>query len=181
MTFITLNVYTGDGQRFKEEITVKNDGYIDKAECLRRGYVRKSCGIYKMSLLEKYAARGWLELGDPKYSREDRLRAAKRLQKDCEMSHFMSVGVSGTREKVDGKGKNADDVEAICKARERYFAAVKQIPEEFWPVVREVCLENRGAVLTEKAGGRRKQEMSYAAKRDLCRGLDRLIRYYWSV
>ena len=58
MTFITLNVYTGDGQRFKEEITVKNDGYIDKAECLRRGYVRKSCGIYKMSLLEKYAARG---------------------------------------------------------------------------------------------------------------------------
>ena len=123
MTFITLNVYTGDGQRFKEEITVKNDGYIDKAECLRRGYVRKSCGIYKMSLLEKYAARGWLELGDPKYSREDRLRAAKRLQKDCEMSHFMSVGVSGTREKVDGKGKNADDVEAICKARERYFAA----------------------------------------------------------
>jgi hypothetical protein len=82
---------------------------------------------------------------------------------------------------VDGKGKNADDVEAICKARERYFAAVKQIPEEFWPVVREVCLENREAVLTEKAGGRRKQEMSYAAKRDLCRGLDRLIRYYWSV
>lgn len=79
------------------------------------------------------------------------------------------------------KGKNADDVEAICKARERYFAAVKQIPEEFWPVVREVCLENREAVLTEKAGGRRKQEMSYAAKRDLCRGLDRLIRYYWSV
>lgn len=77
MTFITLNVYTGDGQRFKEEITVKNDGYIDKAECLRRGYVRKSRGIYKMSLLEKYAARGWLELGDPKYSREDRLRAAK--------------------------------------------------------------------------------------------------------
>ena len=102
-------------------------------------------------------------------------------QKGCEMSHFMSVGVSGTREKVDGKGKNADDVEAICKARERYFAAVKQIPEEFWPVVREVCLENREAVLTEKAGGRRKQEMSYAAKRDLCRGLDRLIRYYWSV
>ena len=82
---------------------MKNDGYIVKAECLRRGYVRKSCGIYKMSLLEKYAARGWLELGDPKYSREDRLRAAKRLQKDCEMSHFMSVGVSGTREKVDGK------------------------------------------------------------------------------
>lgn len=104
---------------------MKNDGYIDKAECLRRGYVRKSRGVYKMSLLEKYAARGWLELGDPKYSREDRLRAAKRLQKDCEMSHFMSVGVSGTREKVDGKGKNADDVEAICKARERYFAAVK--------------------------------------------------------
>lgn len=110
---------------------MKNDGYIDKAECLRRGYVRKSRGIYKMSLLEKYAARGWLELGDPKYSREDRLRAAKRLQKDCEMSHFMSVGVSGTREKVDGKGKTPMTWKRFAKPGNVILRRLSKFPRSF--------------------------------------------------
>ncbi len=160
---------------------VKNNGYINKDECIRRGYIRKNGGVYKMSLLEKYAAKGWLAFGNPRYSQADRLRAAQRLQRDCETSHFMSIGVSGTREKIDGKKKNADDVEAICRARERYFAAIKQIPEEFLPVVREVCLENKEMSLPQGVIGQRKAEMNYAARHDLCRGLDRLIRYYWPV
>lgn len=158
---------------------VKIKGYIDKAECVRRGFVRKNGRIYKMSILEKYAAKGWLEMGNEKYSAADRVKAAERLQRDYEMSHFLSFGTSAVRERVDSCGKNASDIDLICKARERYFEAVKQVPEEFWPVIEQVCLENRDICLSKEDGGKRKAEISYAIKRDLCRGLDRLIKYYW--
>ncbi len=159
----------------------QDEEYIDKQECCRRGYVRHNGKIYKMTLLEKYAARGWLEFGDPKFSVEDRLRAAKRLQKDYEMSRFMSVSASDFRERVDVVGRGAGDLETICRARESYFAAVKQIPAEFWPVVKAVCLENKEPDWLENMPKRTRAEANYAKRCDLCRGLDRLLRHYWAV
>lgn len=156
--------------------------YIDKESCSRQGFVRRKGGVCKMTLLERYALRGWLELGNPRYSKEDRLKAAECLQQDFEKSCFMSVSAFSAKEKVDGKGKSALDIEFICKARERYFQAVEHIPDEFWPVVKSVCLENREPEQeADTSNSSRKTEMNYAMRRDLCRGLDRLIRFYWNV
>ncbi len=160
---------------------MKEENYINKKECIRRGYIRKNGYIYKMSLLDKYAQKGWLEYGNPRFSKDDRLRAARRFQSDYEMSHFASVGISGTHEKIDLQTQKPIDIEAICKARENYFAAIKQIPEEFLPIVRAVCLENRELKIDRKEHNRRRSEMVYAQRRDLCRGLDRLISFYWSI
>ncbi len=154
--------------------------YIDKKSCVRQGFVHSKGGVCKMTLLERYALRGWLELGNPRYSKEDRLKAAECLQQDFERSCFMSGSVFSAKEKVDCKGKSALDIEFICKARERYFRAVKHVPDEFWPVVKSVCLENREPE-TDVSKSRWKSEMNYAMRRDLCRGLDRLIQFYWNV
>ncbi len=41
-----------------------------------------------MSVLERFAEKGWLDFGDSKYSAQDRLKAAEKLQKDYEQSYF---------------------------------------------------------------------------------------------
>ena len=94
---------------------MKEENYINKKECIRRGYIRKNGYIYKMSLLDKYAQKGWLEYGNPRFSKDDRLRAARRFQSDYEMSHFASVGISGTHEKIDLQTQKPIDIEAIFK------------------------------------------------------------------
>ena len=54
-------------------------GYIDKTECLRRGFVRGADGLYrKLTVLERYGKNGWLDFGDKRYSAMDRISAGSR-------------------------------------------------------------------------------------------------------
>ena len=153
--------------------------YISKTDCMKNGFVKNKNGIYKMTLLERYYTRGWLDFGCEKYSAKDRFDAAEKLQKDYEASRFMLVSAVGIKQKIDGTvAMGVDDVESICKARERYFAAVKQIPEEFFSVIQKVCLEGKELDIAEDLPERRKLEVSFSLKLDLCRGLDRLVRFY---
>lgn len=155
------------------------DEYIDKAECIRRGYIKKKRVYFKMSVLEKYVEKGWLDYGDKRYRSNDRIKAAERLQSDFENSRFMASGSIWSREKVDNCGKNTDDIEAVCQARERYLAAAKSVPHEFWFAVQKVCLQNEDLEADKEIAGRRRTDTVYALKCDLCRGLDRLIKFYW--
>ena len=91
----------------------------------------------------------------------------------------MSAG--GIRERIDSKGKNANDVEMICKARKRYEEAARHVPGEFWSAVKRVCLENRDFEVSKQFSERRRMEIGFLLKCDLCRGLDRLIKFYWSL
>ena len=159
----------------------KDQQYVSREDCVRRGFVRKNGGIYKMSVLERFAEKGWLDFGDSKYSAQDRLKAAEKLQKDYEQSYFMSMSAGGIRERIDSKGKNANDVEMICKARQRYEAAARHVPGEFWSAVKRVCLENRDFEVSKQFSERRRMEIGFLLKCDLCRGLDRLIKFYWSL
>ena len=153
--------------------------YVSKKDCLKNGFVKNKNGIYKMTLLERYYLRGWLDFGCEKYSAKDRFDAAEKLQQDYEASHFMAMSASVIKPKVDcSVGAGIDEVEVICKAREQYFAAVSQIPEEFFTVIQKICLEGKDPDIDESLPERRKLEVSFSLKMDLCRGLDRLVRYY---
>lgn len=158
-----------------------NESYIDRKECIRRGFVYKDGIVVKMSLLEKYAARGWLSFGNSRFSADDRMRAALRLQRDYEASRFMSATVSGWNEKVDCQSQNITDIESVCRAREAFFIAKSEVPEEFWPAVEAVCLLNKEPPAEKSVAKRRVTEMGYARRLDLCRGLDRLVRHYWRL
>ncbi len=122
----------------------KDQQYVSREDCVRRGFVRKNGGIYKMSVLERFAEKGWLDFGDSKYSAQDRLKAAEKLQKDYEQSYFMSMSAGGIRERIDSKGKNANDVEMICKARKRYEEAARHVPGRIFGVRLKGCVWKTG-------------------------------------
>jgi len=153
--------------------------YIDKKECIRRGYVKIDGLYYKMTVLEKYMRKGWLEYGSRQYSGQDRFAAGEKLVENYMRCRFDNGNNSAWgKERVDGTPLTKEDLDSICRARDRYFAVIRKVPREFWPVVRRVCLENRELEVDDNVAARRKQELMYALKQDLCRGLDRLIEVY---
>ncbi len=153
--------------------------YVTKKDCLKHGFIKTKSGICKITLLERYYLKGWLEYGNEKYSAQDRFKAAEALQQDYEMSRFMLISASGARQKIDCNVANGiEELEFICEARNRYFEAIKQIPDEFLSVIHKICLEGVEPELPNGLSDRRKLELSFSYKRDLCRGLDRLVQHY---
>lgn len=153
--------------------------YIDKKECERRGYVKIGKLYYRMTVLEKYLHKGWLDFGDRRYTGLDRFQAGEKLAEDYVKCRFAAGRSSDWgKERVDGTPLKSEDLDGVCRARDRYFAVIKAVPKEFWPAVRKVCLENREIAVEEELPARRKQEMMFALKQDLCRGLDRLAEVY---
>lgn len=152
--------------------------YISKEDCQKRGYVKRNGMYYRLTVLERYLERGWLDFGNRDYSDQDRFAAGEELLEDFQKCRFAGAKSSNFgRERVDGTPLPQSELESVCRARDRYFAKVRQIPAEFWPMVRLVCLENEEPDIAENVPARRRAEMLFAAKQDLCRGLDRLIEY----
>lgn len=153
--------------------------YITKNDCIKKGFIKTGKGIYKMSLLEKYFKNGWLEFGSDRYSSDDRFSAALKLQRDYEMSCFAGSSSAALKQKIDGSsGLGIEDIDSIRRARDRYFGAIKQIPEEFWGIVKRICIDGLEPKIPEGLANRRRLEFCFSLKRDLSRGLDRLVRYY---
>ena len=154
-----------------------NGGYIDKKECIRRGYVRLEKYYYKMTALEKYLKKGWLAYGNKKYSGQDRYNAGMKLFLDYKLGGFESELSSAMGKiKVDCGGSHIP--EDMLDIRQRYLAAIRGVPEEFWPAVRRVCIEDGELNAGDCPSERRRLEITYSLKHDLCRGLDRLIEFY---
>ena len=132
---------------------------------------------YRMSVAEKYFASGYLDLGDPMVSALDRLSAAKRLNAD-----FYLGGLSGraavdvAKIRVDGGGRTEASARMLHH-RDWYEKAIAAVPAEFWPAVRKVASDDEPLAA---AGGRLEIKKNlYAQRLDLCRGLDRLVKFYW--
>ena len=130
-------------------------------------------------VLYRYANAGWLDMGDKRYSTEDRVRVAERLYKDFRLSQFSdckAVVIGSIKPEICGDFTLLDNV---LDARTRYQQAMLSIPHEFWPSVRKVCIENQELFDNDNGESKRQQAYrTYAAKVDLCRGLDRLIEHY---
>ena len=154
-----------------------SDKYISKKECKSLGYTKKGKCFYKMSVLEKYLSKGWLEYGNSKYSGGDRYRAGMSFYSDYLKGHKLGmISSSWGSEKIDCKRSGTDNVSVVTN---RYFKSLKTIPVEFREVVYRVCIEDRDIEVVDIESERRRLEMSFSMKRDLCRGLDRLIELYF--
>lgn len=154
-----------------------NEEYISPEELAKRGFTVRGAVVVRLSLIERYYEKGWLNHGDSRLTPEIRLEAADRLAADFYFSRFpQNSAIDWQKERVDG-GLNKTEPAAVLDARDRFFKAIKSIPAEFWPVVQDVVLyETRPDI-----GGATKamyNELLAVFKRDLCRGLDRLAFHY---
>ena len=163
---------------FRAEVAMENASkYTNKQELEAQGFIKTPRGIYKLNALEQIYRNGRLEYGDKSFGGQDRLRAGMKLASDFEKSHFSIVNSSWQNEKVDCKFQNNNDINYI---RSRYYTAVNSIPREFWPAVRQICIENKIPDFKNIQSARRRSENLYLRYFDLCRGLDRLIEHYLS-
>ncbi|MBR3661777.1 MAG: hypothetical protein IKN67_00675 [Alphaproteobacteria bacterium] len=154
--------------------------YLNKKGLLRRGYSLRSDGIlYKKSVLEKYYDEGYLNLPESPFSDEDRFRAGQRIAFDYYMANKQGVKSSMCHEtNIATTGSVGIDVELYYK--ERYLRAIKSVPEEFWGVVRSVCIEDKELKVSDKypIGTLLNKNNKYHQKMLLCLGLERLAKFY---
>ncbi len=151
--------------------------YTNKQKLESQGFIRTRHGVYKLTALEQIYRKGCLEYSETTYGGQDRLRAGEKLSSDYEKSHFSTVNSGWQNDKIDsGHYKLYDsDVNYI---RSRYLTAVRSIPREFWPAVRQICIENKIPNFEKETSSRKRTQYRYLWYCDLCRGLDRLIDHY---
>lgn len=154
--------------------------YISKKQCEKEGFVKSAKGICKMSVLERLYNKGRLDYGDKKYSADDRLAVGERLRGSYLRANIGRVPSNFMYVRVDG-GKTSGRVDDVLLRQQKYLAAIRVVPREFWAIVRLVCIENKFPKFDENLPARRKSELSYLCCCDLCRGLDRLADYYCGI
>ena len=154
-----------------------DEEYISKEEALKKGYRRRrGGGLYKPSVLEKYLENGDLELQNSPFSAEDRKRAGEHLAKDFYLGNYNKLQ-SVSLLKI-ASGNNGRDDALISK--EAYLNAIKRIPNEFWPAVRIVCIEDKELKADKNIipHSLRSKQIVFHLKSLLVLGLERLVKYY---
>ena len=148
--------------------------YTTKQDCINKGLTKINGKIYKLSILEIWYKRGYLDFEKSKYSSDERLRCGLRLLNDFQIisrANLHSGYIQNT--KID----NSNQLQSISllNAMSRYNRAIKSVPSEFWPIVRKICIEDTEQVFPKEMSERQKAYLSYLNRIDLCRGLDRII------
>ncbi len=156
------------------------DKYKTKKECIKEGFQKTSEGIKKLCVLEKYFEKGWLEYGNKKYCGQDRLKAGLRLYSDYKRGHVAGFVYSNWSPIITTKA-SAIAGDDMFDARSRYFSVIRTMPREFWQVVRTVCIEDVEIIIKDDVSARRRSEIVFSLKMDLCRGLDRVVRFYYGA
>lgn len=127
-------------------------------------------------ILQRYAFAGYLDFGSKKYTAADRVLAGTRLYIDYILGGGDGVKANDTSKiKVDGGGSG--ERSGFCTYHNQmYHWAMKSIPIEFRGVVRMVCIEDKEIVVSGSDLDIKRK--LYAARVDLCRGLDRIVQFY---
>ncbi|MBE6443601.1 MAG: hypothetical protein E7020_02915 [Alphaproteobacteria bacterium] len=148
--------------------------YINKKDVINRGFIKKNGTIYKQSLIEIWYNKGWLELNNSNYNSEDRLKAGLKLALDFHIINRANLHSSHIiNDKIDNNYNNESF--AILDAKKRYQQAIKSIPAEFWPIVRQICIEEKDPIPPLNTSERQRAYFYYMCRIDLCRGLDRIL------
>lgn len=133
----------------------------------------------KFTVLEKFLAKGWLRLGNSKYSETDRIWVGNRLADVFFRCAFPSAqAINPARVFVDVSKGGKDMFDKVLEARDEYFAIIAAVHDDYWPVVRRVCIEDKEPVVINEKKFMRKALVSFSLKVDLCRGLDEIIDFY---
>ena len=155
-----------------------DEAYVSKEELLKKGFEKGSDGIWhKLNTLEMYAKQGWLDAGAKRYSAIDRLGAGNRLGNDYYYAKISTVSANDvSKPKVDGHGSIITP-DKILAAQDRYNAAIRSVPYEFWGIVKHVCCDDEPLILIGDSE-RQKSHQKHVLSTLLCMGLDRLIDHY---
>ena len=148
--------------------------YITKQDVANKGMSKKDGIFYKKSLLEIWYSKGWLDLPNSKYGADDRLRCGMALALDY---HIIERTNLHSGHSFNTKIDISDSAESrgLLDAKDRYNKAIRAVPAEFWPVVRQICIEEREIAAPAEMSERQKTYFYYLNRIDLCRGLDRII------
>ena len=136
-----------------------------------------------LTVLERYYENGWLDYAcDLKHTALARCSFGLLLARDFYLAGLSAVKATDcSKIRVDGCGGDWRSGDGAYFHRQRYNAAMQAVPKEFWDVVRLVCIDDVPIAANDNAvSARRKAELAFAAKYDLCRGLDRLVDFYTS-
>lgn len=148
--------------------------YTAKQDAVNKGLVKKNGVFYKKSLLEIWYSKGWLDLPNSRYGADDRLRCGMALALDCriiERANLHSGHIFNTKVDVSDTAESR----ALSDAKDRYNKAIRAVPAEFWPIVRQICIEEYEPVAPASMSERQKTYFYYLNRIDLCRGLDRIM------
>ena len=152
--------------------------YISKEEAVKKGYRRRrGGGLYKLSVLEKYYESGVLELKDSQFSADDRKRAGERLLKDFYLGNYNNLKSVPLLKTSSNRACRED----ALIYQERYIKAMQSIPDEFWPAVRIVCIEDKELKADKNIIPRSllSKQIVYHLKSLLVLGLERLVKFYF--
>lgn len=151
-----------------------DEQYVTPEQLEEKGFFKTARGFCRRSALERCAAAGWLGTGA---AMVERLSSGKKLYADFYLGGMEQVGaVDFGRLRVDGCGSFAQPGRRLWH-QGCYERAIAAIPQEFWPAVRRVCIED----MNLQAQGISARERSYSLhgqRLDLRRGLDRLTSFY---
>ena len=151
--------------------------YISRQDAVNSGMTKKNGVFYKKSLLEIGHTKGWLEYKNSKYGADDRLRFGMRLALDCHIANRENLHAGYIfNNKVDISAKVESS--ALLEVKDRYYKAVHAVPAEFWPIVRQICIDEKEPEAPAELSERQKAYFYYMCRIDLCRGLDRIIDTY---
>jgi hypothetical protein len=153
-----------------------DEGYITPEQAKKIGIIKNANGLYyKQNTIEKYASKGWLDFGSPKNTSLDRLSAANRIASDFYKSRISGFGTVDLEKVRVDCCRRVDVSPAAWDARVRLFKALKDIGCYANIIFNTCCLDAERSV--EKTSRYRHDLEIY--KENLCRGLDRLIKYYY--
>ena len=132
-----------------------------------------------MSVLERYYRYGYLDMIDSQFNGADRKTAGELLAKDYYLGNYDGLkGMRWYHEHIVTTGEY--NREQAMYYKERYLRAMKHVPEEFWAVVRRVCIEDAPLVGHFPAAQTvLNRHAVYHQKMLLNHGLDRLIYFYF--
>ena len=115
---------------------------ISKTESQKHMFMKEGKSIYKQTLLEMLHARGWLRHDESKYNEDERLHYGLLFISDYfktfKYNVHSSFCLSG---KIDGV--RFMDREMFQDAVKRYRRAIRNIPAEFWPIIKSICIEEK--------------------------------------
>lgn len=130
----------------------------------------------KLTVLEIYQKRGWLDNKKSMWSASDRVGVGLQLRDIREQAGLGAMSaIDYEKERVDCSIKMAGSHRETAESL--YFKATGFIPKEFRYTVINVCCDNRYI----KAQGVTNQEIMsdrHLQIIDLCRGLDYLIEFF---
>ncbi len=151
--------------------------YTNKETTQKKGLIKKGNSIYRQTLLEIFHAKGWLFYEESKYSEDERLKYGLLFMADCyktfKSNNHSSVSITGKIDKVSHLNR-----EMFMDAAKRYRMAIRNIPSEFWPIVRKICIEEIEPQPPKHYSERQKSYFYHQFRIDLCRGLDRIVEVY---